>query len=185
MKHETILRNVKESSEILNCTEKKFIQVALRCPKLFYLRATTLLRKAQETSKSFGCSTYEYIKIALDYPHLLCQNSNTIGEKLKVENYYRKIKNEEPKKVPCKVSKEFVYKNILIYLLQKAKIEGTEDFIKRKQNFNLTNFIKAFESQTFSLQIPKDEVAKDFVKFVQETSVNTIGKNIFEFKITE
>ena len=69
--------------------------------------------------------------------------------------------------------------------MQKAKIEGTEDFVKRKQNFNLKNFIKAFENRTFSFEIPKDEAAENFIRFVQETSINTIGKNIFEFKITE
>ena len=185
LKSETILRNVKESSELMGCSKKKFIQVALKAPKLFYLRAETLKRKAKEISKSFGCTEYEFMKLALDYPYLLCQNPKTIGEKLKVENYYRKIKKEEPKKVPCKNSKESVYLNILVYLLQKAKVEGTEDFVKVKRNFNLEEFTKNFADKKFYFEIPEDEAAYGFIDFVQKTSVNTVGKNIYEFNITE
>ena len=183
LKPDTISRNVKESSKLFHCAEKEFIRAALRTPKLFYLRAETLSRKAQEISKSFGCTEYEFMKMALIYPHLLCQNSKTIGEKLKVENYYRKIKNEEPKKVPCKNSKESVYLNIIVYLLQKAKIDGTEEFVKVKRDFNLQKFTKTFADKNFSFEIPEDEAAKGFINFIQETSINTIGKNIYEFKI--
>lgn len=185
LKSETILRNVKEASNTLNCTKKEYIQIALCNPKLFFFRATTLLKKIKEISQSLGYSEYECMKLALDYPYLLYQNAKTTGEKLKIENYYRKIKNEEPKKVPCKISKEATYIKILVYLLQNSKIEGIENFVKVKQNFNMQEFTKTFADKTFSFEIPEDEVAEDFVKFVQNTSTDIIGKNIFEFKIKE
>lgn len=184
-KPETVAKYFKEAVNYLNCSEKDFLTAALKYPKLFIIKPDTLIKNTNSATQNLNLIKPEFVKIALTKPYLFCVNSESLIKKLKVENYYRKIKNEELKKYPNKDSEQVVYKRIIAFLIQKSNIEGTETFVRTKKDFDLNEFVKTFADREFSFEIPQDEVAEDFIKFVQETSIKTIGKNIFEFKIME
>ena len=183
LKPDTVINNVKESAKVLKCSEKDFIDVALKCPKLFIITPKTLMNKVKDGSKNFKCSEFEFIKRGFTHPHLFTHSIESLGTKLEVENYYRKIKNEPLKTIPCKISDKVVYTRILAYLIQRAKIEGVEDLVKRKKSFNPEEFIKKFANKDFTFEIPEDNATEAFVKYVQESSIKAIGKNIFNFRI--
>ena len=183
LKPDTIAKNYKKKISYLKCSEKEFIDTALKNPKLLIIRPDTLINNAKQTAKYLGLIEQKFHQIAITKPYLFFQNPESLYKKLKVENYYRKIKNEEPKEYPNKESEQSVYKKIIAFLIQKSKIKETEEFVKTKRNFDLIAFIKAFENKHFVFEIPEDEIADDFIYFIRRISMETIGKNIFEFNI--
>lgn len=181
-KPETLMDNATKSSELLNCSFEKFVKAGLQQPQLFCLKPETLLKNVTESAQILGCSIEDFTETCLKQPSLFCMKPETLGKKLKLENYYRKLQNKDvTNKLARFDSDKKVYSKILGILIKNAD----KNSIKNVNDYDLEQFLKANQDKTFSLEIPQDEVAEDFIKFVQETSIKTIGKNIFEFKIVE
>ncbi len=183
-KPETLKKNVHMSAKMLGITEEEFIKMALRHPPLLCLKPETIKHNAEEMAKVLNISVKEYVKQISGSPTILSQKPETLKKKIEINNYFQKIKNEQPKINLLQCSDDKLYSRILAYLIQQLKDKKLEQYVKVRRNFDLTTFIKANSDRKFSFEIPADEVAEDFVNFVQETSVKTIGKNIFKFKIT-
>ena len=184
-KPETLKKNAQISAKLLGITEEEFVKMALRHPPLFGQKPETLRRNAEGMAKVLSISVREYVRQISGRPATLSQKPETLKKKIEINNYFQKIKNEKPQINILQSSDDKLYLRILAYLLQQLKDKELTKFILVKRNFDFEAFLKAFSDRKFNFEIPDDKVAEDFVKFVQETSINTIGKNIFEFKITE
>ena len=130
---------------------------------------------------SFKNSQNDFIKIALKNPVLFFLKAETIQKKSKIIAYYKKIQNKEEKIniLSCMRSADTHYKNILNYLVRK---NVNKNLLKEKMK--LPEILKT-STNIIKLEIPKDEVSDDFIKFAENYSVKNTGKNIFEFKIIE
>ena len=185
LKPENLKNNAQMSAKLLNISETEFIKMALRQPPLFNLKPETIKHNAEEMAKIFHIPLEKYVKQFSTRPSTFCRKPENLKKKIQINNYFQKIKKEPLQNNILLISDDKLYSRILAYLIQQLKDKNLEKFVKVRREFDLEAFVKSNADKDFSFEIPADEVAEDFVKFVQEASVKAIGKNIFEFKITE
>lgn len=182
-KPETLKNNAEKTAQLLRISVDDFVKIALKHPTLFTQKPETIYSNISGSANVLDMTNEEFIKANANRPACFSQKPETIKKKLQIANYYQKIKNEPPVKFLYQKSDETMYSLILAHLIQQSGIEGMKEWVKVKKSFRLEPFLKANKNRKFCFEIPQDEVAKDFVNYVQGTSIKTIGKNIFEFKI--
>ncbi len=177
--------NIQRSAEFLHISEKEFVSIALKHPPLFVQKPETLKENAEKMAKILNISINDYFKKIKGKPSILSQKPETLESKLKINAYYYKIKNEKSLNTIAQDSNDKLYSKILAYLVQQLKNKEFDSLVKVMKYFNIENFLRVASNKNFYFEIPADEVARDFTKYVQEISIKTIGRNIFEFKILE
>ena len=180
-----VLDRAKSISEFLGCSEKDFIKAGINTPGLFYKTIGTYDKNIHKMSDFLGCTKEEYISKYLTNSGVLCSNPESLEKRIKIENYYKKVKNKPRKNVIRRESEKALYNKILAYLIKKYSKNNPKINIVNIRQFDLENFLKSSPKlrKVFCYEIPKDEMASEFIKYVQDTSVKTIGKNLFKFKI--
>lgn len=180
---ETMMQNITETANLLGIPKEKLIKTALKQPQLFEQNPQTILHNVTESVRLIGCTKQDFIKHALAQPCLFCQKPETNSRKADIANYYRKLKNIPPQNTISQVSDKKLYNPIIGLLIQREELKT---FNKSKINvfkFNLENYLKSNPDCQFSFEIPNDKIVDGFIKYVQDTSVNSLGKNVFEFKV--
>lgn len=180
---ETMIQNITDTANLLGIPKEKLIKTALKQPQLFEQKPQTILYNVTESAKLIGCPEQEFIKQAFGQPCLFCQKPETNSRKTKIANYYRKLKNLPPQNSVAQVSDKKLY-NLVIGLL----IKGEELKVSNKSKinvfrFNLEKYLKSNPDINFNIKIPNDEIVPGFIKYVQDTSLKILGRNIFEFEI--
>ena len=180
-----ILEKAKSISEFLGCSEEDFIKAGITTPGLFYKTIGNYDRNIQEMSKFLGCTQKEFVEKYLTNSSVLCAKPESLEKRIKIENYYKKVKNKLGKNVIRRESEKALYNKILAYLIKKYSKNNPKINIVNIRQFDLETFLKSSPKlkKTFYYEIPKDEIASEFIKYVQDTSVKTTGKNLFKFKI--
>lgn len=180
-----ILEKAKSISEFLGCSEEDFIKAGITTPGLFYKTIGNYDRNIQEMSKFLGCTQKEFVEKYLTNSSVLCAKPESLEKRIKIENYYKKVKNKLGKNVIRRESEKALYNKILAYLIKKYSKNNPKINIVNIRQFDLETFLKSLPKlkKTFYYEIPKDEIASEFIKYVQDTSVKTTGKNLFKFKI--
>ncbi len=180
-----LLKRVKIISKFLGCSEKDLIKAGITSPGLFYKSIENYEKNIREMSDFLGCTKEKYIEKYITNSGVLCTKPETLEKRIKIENYYKKVKNKQGKNVIRRESEKALYNKILAYLIKKYSKNNPKVNIINIRQFDLGNFLKASPklNKTFCYEIPDDEIAPEFIKYVQDTSVEAIGKNLFKFKI--
>jgi len=178
----SIEENVNKSAELLKCTKEEFTSAGLKHGALFTIRPETLFDNAQKTATLLNMSEATFIQSALRKPSYFCMKPESLLEKRKILNYYKKLQNLPPANIINVQSNKSLYSEIIRLLIQKTDPENPSYYVKA---FNFEAFLKANADKSFCFDIPNDEIVPNFIKFIQDTSQNTINKNIFEFKVTD
>lgn len=181
-----IIERAKHISKYLGCSEEDFIRAGMNTPGLFYKTFENYDRNIERMSEFLGCTPKEYIEKYLTNSNVFCSKPEALEKRIKIENYYKKVKNKPGKNVIRRESEKSLYNKILAYLIQKYSKDNPKINIINVRQFDLETFLKSLpkRQKIFRYEIPNDEIAPEFIKYVQDTSVKTIGKNLFKFKIT-
>ena len=177
-KPETIAKNIIEGAKLLNIEPEIYTKAALRQPPIFVLKPTTIAESIKRTANLLEIEPKNFIKTALKYPQLFCLKPESIVKKVRIIQYYNKIQNKNFNKITTSLQADsYLYEKILTYLVKKA--DGLRSIINRKE---FREYLRK-NSKTYHLEIPDNELAKEFIRFAEEFSEKNLGKQIFYFKI--
>ena len=130
----------------------------------------------------FNLSSEEIIKLAQNKPVIFSLKPENLYENYKAYNYYQKIQHKKPSDEIITTSKTVIYRKMIFALLKRQHSEVVPINII---NFNFEEFLKTNSNNHFTLKIPQDETAQDFIQYATRISKEVTGKNIFEFNIIE
>ena len=177
-KPETIAKNIIEGAKLLNIEPEIYTKAALRQPPIFVLKPTTIAESIKRTANLLEIEPKNFIKTALKYPQLFCLKPESIVKKVRIIQYYNKIQNKNFNKITTSLQADsYLYEKILTYLVKKA--DGLRSIINRKE---FREYLRK-NSKTYHLEIPDNELAKEFIRFAEEFAEKNFGKLIFHFKI--
>ena len=177
-KPETIAKNIVEGAKLLNIEPEIYTKAALRQPPIFVLKPTTIAESIKRTANLLEIEPKNFIKTALKYPQLFCLKPESIVKKVRIIQYYNKIQNKNFNKITTSLQADsYLYEKILTYLVKKA--DGLRSIINRKE---FREYLRK-NSKTYHLEIPDNELAKEFIRFAEEFAEKNLGKQIFYFKI--
>lgn len=182
---ETMLQNMTETARLIGIDREKFIKTALKQPQLLEQKPQTIFNNVTESAKLIGCTEQEFIKQALGQPCLFCQKPETNARKTKISNYYRRLKNIPPQNNVLQVSDKKLYNHVIGLLIKREELKSSNCSKINVLKFNLEAYLKTNPGTCFNITIPNDEIVPEFIKYVQNTSLEILGKNIFEFNILE
>ncbi len=178
---ETLNKNVENSARLLNISKKDFLEAALKQPQLFYLNPENLNKNAENTSKAVGITKDDFVKSALKQPTIFYLKAEPLEKKLNITKLYRKIRKVSG---DVQLSSIFnkkeskLYDDILFYLIKTQK--GFAKLSKDKLATMLPDLLKSLENP-IEFVIPKDNMTEGFIKYAQEYSLKSSGKNMFKF----
>ena len=177
-KPETIAKNIIEGAKLLNIEPEIYTKAALRQPPIFVLKPTTIAESIKRTANLLEIEPKNFIKTALKYPQLFCLKPESIVKKVRIIQYYNKIQNKNFNKITTSLQADsYLYEKILTYLVKKA--DGLRSIINRKE---FREYLRK-NNKTYHLEIPDNELAKEFIRFAEEFAEKNLGKQIFYFKI--
>ncbi len=177
-KPETIAKNIIEGAKLLNIEPEIYTKAALRQPPIFVLKPTTIAESIKRTANLLEIEPKNFIKTALKYPQLFCLKPESIVKKVRIIQYYNKIQNKNFNKITTSLQADsYLYEKILTYLVKKA--DGLRSIINRKE---FREYLRK-NNKTYHLEIPDNELAKEFIRFAEEFAKKNLGKQIFYFKI--
>ena len=177
-KPETIAKNIVEGAKLLNIEPEIYTKAALRQPPIFVLKPTTIAESIKRTANLLEIEPKNFIKTALKYPQLFCLKPESIVKKVRIIQYYNKIQNKNFNKITTSLQADsYLYEKILTYLVKKA--DGLRSIINRKE---FREYLRK-NNKTYHLEIPDNELAKEFIRFAEEFAEKNLGKQIFYFKI--
>ncbi len=173
-KPETIAANIDTTSKLLNVDRKLFTQVALKQPPLFCLKSETIAANVENSAKLLGIEQKLFTQAALKHPPLFCLKPETIVKKVNIVKYYKQIAGTQDDKIVFSSnSNKKLYHGILSYLVK--KYDGLQKGLKEA---DLINYLKN-QNKVYDFTIPKNNLADEFIKYVQDFSKSNFGKKIF------
>ena len=182
-KPQTILNNVTEYCKLLNMSKKEFMKIALKYPALLNQRADTNMEHIKESAKLLEVSEKELLEQAAISPFLFGYNPEKIKHKADIALLYKQIKgkqNENIIKAIRTITDEAHFDIILKYILQKQLGISLKN---KNLHQNIQNFITTNENKKIKVQLPQNPVTKEFIDYVNNLSLTSAGKHIFDFKI--
>ena len=182
---ETMMQNITETANLLGVAKEILMKKALKQPQLFEQKPQTILNNVIGTANLIRCTKQDFVKQALAQPCLFCQKPETNARKANIANYYRKLKNIPFQNSISQVSDKKLYNQIIGLLIKREELKIFNESKINVFKFNLETYLKSNQDMNFYFEIPNDEIVPEFIKYVQDTSVRLIGKNIFEFRITD
>lgn len=196
---ENRVRDLVKIFENEGLTTKEYLKAALTEPSLFYNNPETIEYNIRNLAKRFkkeGLETKDYLQVALRHPKLFVRKPSVIEKHIRMYKFM--VKDELSQKSPAGeimsdkellklcLKKNLAYSDSHIYLefLNKKIFKSINE--NKLPNINikekLTGYIKA-NPKEYSFSVVDDQCAQEFIKFVQEFSMQTLGKNIFKIAI--
>ena len=180
-KSETLNKNMESSAKLLGLTKLDFIKAALKFPQLFYQKPETLNKNIESSARLLNFSKKEFLAEALIHPQLFYLKPEGLYRKTQVMHYCNKIKNKNDSIKLSGLthkSETQLYKEILLHLIYTHKTFSK--LTKTQIETKLSELINSCQN-IITFTIPADDVADGFIKYAQEYSIKTAGKNIFKF----
>lgn len=177
-KPETIVGNINNGATRLNIQSKEYVQAALKNNSLFYQKPETISENIKKTATLLGIPQNEFTEAALKRPPLFSLKPENIVKKVKIIQFYKEIQNKKTDKIVISMrSDKSLYEIILTYLVKKT------DKVNAAMNKN--EFVKYLKSSNsiYNFELPRNELAKEFIDFAKEFSDTNLNKQIFKFKI--
>ncbi len=180
---DTMLQNITETAKLLDMSKEILMKKALKQPQLFEQKPQTILDNVMGSARLIGCTKQEFIRQSLAQPCLFCQKPETNARKANIANYYRKLKNVPFQNTVAQVSDKKLYNQIIGLLIKREELKIFNESKINVCKFKLDKYLKSNSQINFYFEIPDDEIVDGFIKYVQDTSVKLLGKNIFEFQV--
>lgn len=183
MSPQTLKRNVTESSKMLSVSEERFLKCAINTPTLFIRKPESLKACVDKISELSKVKVENVIETAMNNGNILCIKPENVLTKHSILNYYKRLQGKsDNEKLYCGSEKdETWYTRMLAFLVSKEDKSKIVRALKPAEN--LTNYLKNRPDKEYLFEIPPDNAAEDFIKFAEDFSLKTLGKNIFKFKI--
>lgn len=199
MSPETLKNGMKEKAQLFEAdglTIEELFKMAKSQPNVYTINARTLDDKVDQIAKEIGCTRADVLEIFKSHPTTCSLDTQEIIRKFKFLKYIEQNKFFDAGKGLAKDSEltqitlrksltNSMGLNYLILLRNKISAglpNGSKlpfDHLKDA----VSRFIRQNDGKIIELRIPADNLAKDFIAFVEKFSKSIAGKNIFNIKL--
>ena len=187
IKPEIINQNVEDSAKLLGIEEEEFIKASLKYPALFCYKPETITNKINKISELFQTDRNIVVQKMLKHPLYFVSKLETIKLHKDINRYYNELQGKEQNENRFLYpSFNEQYSEILAFLMnKKAKMQLIT--ITTSTQANLKNFLSKYnifkkEDYILTFEVPDDPVLEGFIKFTDNFTQKTIGRNPFKFK---